>query len=177
MQFENNEISSYFVASLIKRDEKTSNVIEYWKSQKTQYSLFVKMTKDVLAISCSNVEIKPLFNLAKDVIIYKKKRLNFQTIETMMIIKYNLNYEELNNFLSSSNDFFVDEFSSNAFRALSLILIEDDALSKQINENSQSNDTALTRWKNEEFSEKFFFDKNNHYYINRWLTHIKRFHF
>ncbi len=103
------------------------------------------MTKDVLAISCSNVEVERLFNLARNVIIYKKKRLNFQTIETMMMIKYNLNYEELNDSLSSSNEFFVDEFSSNASRALSLILIEDDASSKQINENSQTNDIALTK--------------------------------
>jgi hypothetical protein len=177
MQFKNNEISNYFVASLIERNEKTLNVIEYWKSQKTQYSFFVKMTKDVLAISCSNVEVKRFFNLAKDVIIYKIKRLNFQTIETMMIIKYNLNYEKSNDSLSSSNEFFVDEFSSNAFRALSFILIEDDALSKQINENSQANDIALTKWKNEEFSEEFFFNKNNHDCIDRWLTHIKKFHF
>jgi hypothetical protein len=177
MQFENNEISNYFVASLIERNEKTSSVIEYWKSQKTQYSLFVKMTKDVLAISCSNVEVERLFNLARNVIIYKKKRLNFQTIETMMMIKYNLNYEELNDSLSSSNEFFVDEFSSNASRALSLILIEDDASSKQINENSQTNDIALTKWENEEFSKELFFDKNNHDCINRWLTHIKRLHF
>jgi hypothetical protein len=72
MQFENNEINNYFVASSIKRNEKTSNVIEYWKSQKTQYFFFVKMTKDVLAISCSNVEVKRFFNLARNVIIYKK---------------------------------------------------------------------------------------------------------
>ncbi len=177
MQFENNEISNYFVASLIKRNEKTSNVIEYWKSQKTQYSFLVKMTKDVLAISCSNVEIKRFFNLARNVIIYKKKWLNSQMIETMIMIKYNLNYEKSNDSLSSSNEFFVDEFSLNAFRALSFILIEDDASSKQINENSQTSDIALTKWENEEFSKKLFSDKNNHDCIDRWLTHIKRFHF
>ncbi len=103
------------------------------------------MTKDVLVISCSNVEVKRFFNLAKDVIIYKRERLNSQTIETMMMIKYNLNYEKLNDSLSSSNEFFADELSSNASRALSFILIEDDASSKQINENSQANDIALTR--------------------------------
>jgi hypothetical protein len=101
------------------------------------------MTKDVLAILCSNVEVQRLFNLAKDVIIYKKERLNSQTIEIVMMIKYNLNSEELNDFLSSSNKFLTDELSSNAFRALSLVLIENDASSEQINENFQANDTAL----------------------------------
>ncbi len=114
--FENNDINNYFVVSLIKRNEKTSNVIEYWKNQETRYSLLVKMTKNVLAISCFDVEVKRLFNLAKNVIIYRRKRLNFQTIETMMMIKYNLNYKKLNDSLSSLNESFVDEFSSNASR-------------------------------------------------------------
>jgi hypothetical protein len=59
------------------------------------------------------------------------------------MIKYNLNHEESNDFLSSSNEFFVDELSSNASRALSLVLIKNDVSSEQINENSQASDTAL----------------------------------
>ncbi len=43
-QFDNSEIDNYFAASLIKRDEKSTNIIEYSKSQKTQYFLLVKMT-------------------------------------------------------------------------------------------------------------------------------------
>ncbi len=101
------------------------------------------MTKDVFAIFCSNVEVERLFNLARDVITYKRKRLNFQTIEIVMMIKYNLNNEKLNDSLSSSNEFFADELSSNASRALSLVLIENDTSSEQINENFQANDIAL----------------------------------
>ncbi len=71
--------------------------------------------------------------------------------------KYNLNYKKLNNSLSSSNEFFVDEFSLNASRTLSFLLIENDASLKQINKNSQINNIALIKWKNEEFSKKFFF--------------------
>jgi hypothetical protein len=102
------------------------------------------MTKNVLAILCSDVEVERLFNLARDVITYRRERLNSQTIEIVMMIKYNLNHEESNDFLSSSNEFFADEFSSNASRALSLVLIENNASSEQINENSQASDTALT---------------------------------
>ncbi len=68
------------------------------------------MTKDVLAILCSNVEVKRFFNLAKDFIIYRRKRLNSQMIEIVMMIKYNLNNEESNDFLSSSNDFSLTNF-------------------------------------------------------------------
>jgi hypothetical protein len=82
------------------------------------------MTKDVLAIFCSDVEVKRLFNLAKNVITYRKERLNFQTIEIVMMIKYNLNHEESNDSLSSSNEFFVDELLSNASRALSLVHLQ-----------------------------------------------------
>ncbi len=93
------------------------------------------------------------------------------------MIKYNLNHEESNDSLSSSNEFFADELSSNASRALSLVLIENDASSKQINENSHASDTALIEWKNEEFSKKLFSDKSNHDCIDIRLTHIKRIHF
>ncbi len=55
----------------------------------------------------------------------------------MIIIKYNLNYEKLNDSLSSLNEFFVNEFSLNISRTLSFILIENDVSSKQTNKNSQ----------------------------------------
>jgi hypothetical protein len=102
------------------------------------------MIKDVLAISCFDVEVKRLFNLAKDVITYKKKRLNSQTIEIVMMIKYNLNDEELFDSSSSSNDSFADKLSSNAFRTLLFILIENDAQSKSLNENSQTSEIAMS---------------------------------
>ncbi len=103
------------------------------------------MTKNVLAIFCSDVEVKRFFNLARNVIIYRRKRLNSQTIEIVMMIKYNLNNEKLKDSLSLSNEFFVNELSSNASFVLSLVLIENDASSKHLNENSQANDIALTR--------------------------------
>ncbi len=93
------------------------------------------------------------------------------------MIKYNLNHEESNDFLSSSNEFFVDELSSNASRALSLVLIKNDVSSEQINENSQASDTALIEWENEEFSKELFSDKSNHDCIDIRLTHIRRIHF
>jgi hypothetical protein len=60
------------------------------------------------------------------------------------MIKNNLNNKKSNDSLSSSNEFFVDELSSKAFRAFLFVLIENDASSEQINENSQTNDIALT---------------------------------
>jgi hypothetical protein len=136
-QFENIEINNYFAASLIARNEKISNVIEYWKDQKTQYSLFVKMTKDVLAMSCFDVEVKRFFNLVRDVIIYKKERLNFHIIESMMMIKYNLNYDEEIDFFLSSNEYFANELSANASQILSFIMIENNT--NHLNDTNHSN--------------------------------------
>jgi hypothetical protein len=49
------------------------------------------MIKDVLTISYFNVDVERLFNLTRDVIIYRRDRLNLNIIETIMMIKYNLN--------------------------------------------------------------------------------------
>ncbi len=84
------------------------------------------MTKDVLTMSCFDVEVKRFFNLVRNVIIYKKKRLNFHTIEFVMMIKYNLSYDEANDSLSF-NEYFANELSFNASQTLSLIIIENDA--------------------------------------------------
>ncbi len=49
------------------------------------------MIKNVLTISCFDVDVERLFNLTRDVIIYRRDRLNSNIIETIMMIKYNLN--------------------------------------------------------------------------------------
>jgi hypothetical protein len=49
------------------------------------------MIKNVLRISCFDVDVEQLFNLTRDVIIYRRDRLNLNIIETIMMIKYNLN--------------------------------------------------------------------------------------
>jgi hypothetical protein len=49
------------------------------------------MIKDVLTISCFDVDVERLFNLTRDVITYRRDRLNSDIIETIMMIKYNLN--------------------------------------------------------------------------------------
>jgi hypothetical protein len=100
------------------------------------------MTKDVLAMSCSDVEVKRLFNLVRDVITYRRERLNSHTIESVMMIKYNLSYDEANDSLSSKK-YFANELSFNASQTLSLIVIENDAQLDHSNDNSQSFEAAL----------------------------------
>ncbi len=84
------------------------------------------MTKNVLAMLCFNVKIKHLFNFMKNVIIYKKKGLNFHIIELVMMIKYNLNYNKTNKSLSFKK-YFANELSFDESLILSFILIKNDA--------------------------------------------------
>ncbi len=100
------------------------------------------MTRNVLAMSCFDVRVKSLFNLARDVIIYRKKRLNSHTIESLMMIKYNLNYNETND-SSSFNEYFANELFFDASQTLLLILIENDAQLNHLNDNFQLNKFAL----------------------------------
>jgi hypothetical protein len=49
------------------------------------------MIKDVLTILCFDVDVKQLFNLTRNVITCRRDRLNLDIIETIIMIKYNLN--------------------------------------------------------------------------------------
>jgi hypothetical protein len=49
------------------------------------------MIKNVLTISCFDVDVEQLFNLIRNVITYRRDRFNLNIIETIMMIKYNLN--------------------------------------------------------------------------------------
>ncbi len=96
------------------------------------------MTKNVLATSCSEVSVKRLFNLARDVITYRRERLNSTIIETIMMLKYNLNIDCTNAFFEQSvsvDEFFADELSLNAFDILFVIIFESS--SDDDNENDQ----------------------------------------
>ncbi len=87
------------------------------------------MTKDVLAVSASSVDVERLFNLARDVITYRRDRLNSNTIETIMMIKYNLNNDRVLNesefFSLDDDEFFANENSSNFLFDLSLSLSDE----------------------------------------------------
>ncbi len=84
------EIHNYFWKTIMSINKKTSNILEYWKMSKTQYFIIALMTKNVLTVSFSKINIERLFNITRNVIIYRCDRLNLDTIETIIMIKYNL---------------------------------------------------------------------------------------
>jgi len=66
------------------------DILEYWKSQAVIFPALAAMAKDVLAIPIAGVGVERLFNMARDVITYRRGRLNGETIEAIMMIKFDL---------------------------------------------------------------------------------------
>ncbi len=66
--------------------------LELWKKINKRYSTVAQMTKDILSISASDVDVEQLFNTARDVCHYHQNHLNADTIEIIMLLKW---YEKL----------------------------------------------------------------------------------
>ena len=81
------------------------------------------MTKNVLTISCAEIEVKRLFNMTKNYIIYRRNRLNSKIIEAIMLIKFaalknSLNENENEFLYDNVDEFYADELSKNATKNL-----------------------------------------------------------
>ena len=74
---------------LIENDE---SFFELWKKIKKKYFTIAQMTKNILSISASDVDVEWLFNTARDVCYYYWNYLNADTIEIIMLLKW---YEKL----------------------------------------------------------------------------------
>jgi hypothetical protein len=61
------------------------------------------MTKDVLTISMSNVDVERLFFIVRDVITYRKNRFHEATIENIMLLKKNCYH--MNTFAETDEEF------------------------------------------------------------------------
>jgi hypothetical protein len=100
------------------------------------------MIKDVLTISCFDVDVKRLFNLIRDVIIYRRDRLNSDIIETIMMIKYNLNSIR---FINESEIVFLNDDESFANEIVvdfcdDLSFINENDENDEINQNNEENE-------------------------------------
>lgn len=99
------------------------------------YSSLVLITKDILIIFCSEVKIKRLFNMIKNVINYRQNWLKFKIIEIIMMMNY---ASTINNKLFKKkatsdliNGLFANELSNDVVDSLSFVIINDDSDSKE----------------------------------------------
>ena len=88
------------------------------------------MTKDIFAIFCSKMNVKRLFNMTKNVINYRRDRLNAKIIEIIIIIKYvklmNNRYCIDDKSSNIVNEIFGNELFIDVFDFLSFVMIDDD---------------------------------------------------
>ena len=98
------------------------------------------MTKNVLTISFADVDVKRLFNMTKNVMTYRRERLNFRIIKIIMMIKYDMQNTidyvviEINVFVFiNSNEIFANELFFNFYIFAFLIVIENE------NDNENNN--------------------------------------
>ena len=62
--------------------------LKMWKNIKHRYSTIVLMTKNILSISASDIDVEWIFNTACDVCYYCWNCLNSDTIEMIMLMKW-----------------------------------------------------------------------------------------
>src|SRR5947209_15860712 len=62
-------------------------ILEWWRDHVKQYPRLAKMARDVLAIPIAGVGCERVFNEARDVVTYRRNRLDPSTISDIMISK------------------------------------------------------------------------------------------
>ena len=85
------EIENYLKNSVffIKNNE---SFLKLWKKINKKYFTIIQITKNILSISASDVDVEQLFNTARDVCHYHQNCLNTDTIKIIMLLKW---YEKL----------------------------------------------------------------------------------
>jgi hAT family C-terminal dimerisation region len=66
--------------------------LQMWKQIEHRYPTIAIMAKDILSIPASGVGVERVFNTARDTCHYRRNRLNPDTIEMIMLVKW---YEKL----------------------------------------------------------------------------------
>ena len=81
-------MNSYLNDDIFFNDE---NIFKYslkiWKNIEHKYFIIVLMTKNILSISASDIDVEQIFNTAHDVCHYYQNHLNSDTIKMIMLIK------------------------------------------------------------------------------------------
>ena len=87
------ELNSYLNDDILFNDE---DILKYslkmWKNIEHRYFIIALMTKNILSISASDIDVEWIFNTAHDVCHYCWNHLNSDTIEMIMLMKW---YEKL----------------------------------------------------------------------------------
>jgi hAT family C-terminal dimerisation region len=102
------ELDSYLDDELnFDSEELLQDPLKMWKQIEHRYPTVALMAKDILSIPASGVGVERIFNTAGDTCHYRRNRLNPDTIEMIMLVKW---YEKLGLWTPGKNsDLFNEE--------------------------------------------------------------------
>ena len=166
-----NEVSTYLSETNLLAFE---NLLQLWREFVTVYSTMTQMIKNVFSISMTDVDVKRLFFMTRDVITYRRNRFRRRIIERIMIIKRtkwfskNSTFEMLSVFVNIINQIMMkDELIENE-SSLIIEWINDDH-EFDVNSNASSQESI--------YSSKSNFESDDALYIvttqNRTLSSLQ----
>jgi hypothetical protein len=88
-----NEISIYLTESC---EQFFESILKTWRKLQSWFLVLTQMIKNILSIFVFDVEIKRLFFMTKDVIIYRRNHFHENIIENIMILKKTLSLKKIN---------------------------------------------------------------------------------
>ena len=69
---------------------KGKRLLDWWSKNGNQYPGLALMARDVLPVPISSVAVERVFNMARDIVSYRRGQLKPETIRKLMITKYHL---------------------------------------------------------------------------------------
>jgi hypothetical protein len=67
---------------------KQPDPLKAWKVLEAEYPVLAEMARDILGIPATGFGVERIFNVGRDTCHYRRNRLNGETIEMIMLIKY-----------------------------------------------------------------------------------------
>jgi len=64
-----------------------ANILECWKVNARRFPNLARMATDILAVQGGSVGVERVFSIARDVIPYRRSRLQSSTIQSSMLVK------------------------------------------------------------------------------------------
>ena len=129
------EVEAWLARSLESKFGDKRRLLDWWKINENRFPGLALMARDVLAAPISSVGVERVFNIARDIISYRRGRLNPGTIRKLIISKHYLQRQRKS--LTTQQSTEEDEIE----RELSLTAsIEEDQIVEGIEDSCTSDD-------------------------------------
>ena len=90
------ELTSYLDSGCVDEDlNMPLDILQYWKAQSVAIPTLASLARDILTVAISGTGVEWLFNFGRDVIGYCWCQLKGETIEALLMLKYNFQKVDL----------------------------------------------------------------------------------